>query len=848
LAILICSIQMSSAQSKDSLLKFSDSNVKFWPFLTAGSINSSGKYFYYVKWAFRNENQTLYIRSLHSNWLKSVDDVIDQAFFANEERIAVLNKKKELIVFQLGKDVIRKIDHINSFEIIQIGNSEILSTLDEQNLMSFENLKTGKILNVSDVKSSISSSDNSKIFLVTKYNEKKNFLKFVDVSTLISKSIFVGTDINDLKISKSSDYFTFFDGDTLRYGNIKSPGEMQTIVKTTNWNDTNFVVSNVTRISNDGETLLMNMRCKNSKSENQLAEIWNYEDTYLRSMKTKDRTDFLFAYNVKTGAYKRIEFSNQTASVINESFDSLLKVKEVSSPNSERMWNKNAIPKDYVLNITTGQRLKLTNSPIDISPDGKYVICESSNRPDLNVYEISNGESRTFTKAINSFGEQSSKIYADRRAWKFVGWLNQENKLLAYDEYDIWLLDIQNPALSHCLTNEFGKRNEITLQIANKPDGNHFSTKDLDLLLAFDNRTKQNGFFRLSAQKFKDPYKLSMGDYLYGMPERFVDFGSGAPSKSKNVNIWMLTRQSASESSNIFVTSDFKNFNRVTDFFPEKRYNFVVNELIEFTTTDNNLRRGILYRPQNFDPTKKYPVIVDYYERLSDRRNLYLPPELSNDGINIPWFVSKGYLVFCPDIIGEKTAPGPTALYTVEGAAQKLSTLNFVDSTKIGLCGHSFGGYETNYIITHSTRFAAAVSSSGYADLFSFAVSFNPKGAGDNYQIFWAELGQGRIGYSLWERPDLYVANSALHLADKTTTPVMMMANENDGAVSADEGKRFFMALRRFNKPAWLFMYPNEDHSLGQEINKIDYTQKLEDFYGHYLKNAEMPEWMQMHN
>jgi pimeloyl-ACP methyl ester carboxylesterase len=164
----------------------------------------------------------------------------------------------------------------------------------------------------------------------------------------------------------------------------------------------------------------------------------------------------------------------------------------------------------------------------------------------------------------------------------------------------------------------------------------------------------------------------------------------------------------------------------------------------------------------------------------------------------------------------------------------------------MGLVGHSFGGFETNYIITHSHLFAAAVSTSGQTDFVS-GYDYLNGGVGGRQAVY--ELGQSRIGATLWQRPDLFIENSAVLHADQVTTPVLLMANKKDGVVPFEQGIEFFLALRRLQKKAWLLQYDHGGHMADGEgddsgADDKDFTIRSRQFFDYYLEGKTPPKWM----
>src|SRR5581483_185656 len=249
---------------------------------------------------------------------------------------------------------------------------------------------------------------------------------------------------------------------------------------------------------------------------------------------------------------------------------------------------------------------------------------------------------------------------------------------------------------------------------------------------------------------------------------------------------------------------------------------------------------GILYRPEDFDPARRYPIIFYYYERMSDGLHNYLMPGFCEGKMNIPWFVSRGYLVFCPDIYYIRGDPGAGIYDCVVSAAKMMGERPWVDRHRMGIQGHSFGGYETNYLVTSTNSFAAAASAAGVTDLISMS---GDAGFATNAGQYVVEFGLFRMKVPLWKDPAAYISNSPVFQADKVVTPLLIMQNKGDDAVPWGQGVEFFTALRRLGKPVWMLQYDHQGHRLyGRSV--IDYTIRLTQFFDHYLKGGPEPRWM----
>jgi dipeptidyl aminopeptidase/acylaminoacyl peptidase len=274
----------------------------------------------------------------------------------------------------------------------------------------------------------------------------------------------------------------------------------------------------------------------------------------------------------------------------------------------------------------------------------------------------------------------------------------------------------------------------------------------------------------------------------------------------------------------------------------QKDYNWMSSEIVTWKAYTGKTTEGVLYKPENFDPTKKYPMIVYFYERNNQTLHNYLQPAPTPSRLNIPFFASRGYLVFVPDIWYKKGEPGQSAYDYIVSGTRALIQKGFVDSTKIGLQGQSWGGYQIAYLITKTNLYAAAWAGAPVVNMTS-AYGGIRWGPGVNRQ-FQYEKTQSRIGATLWERQDLYLKNSPLFSLNKVTTPVTIMSNDADDAVPWYQGIEMFTAMKRLNKKIWMLVYNNEAHNLVERRNRKDIQIREQQFFDHYLKNQAMPKWM----
>ncbi len=251
----------------------------------------------------------------------------------------------------------------------------------------------------------------------------------------------------------------------------------------------------------------------------------------------------------------------------------------------------------------------------------------------------------------------------------------------------------------------------------------------------------------------------------------------------------------------------------------------------------------MLVKPDGFDPKKKYPMIVNFYEKSSDGLNDYRSLEPHRSQINYTFYANRGYLVFNPDIPYRTGYPGESCLNSVISGVTYLMNQGFVDEKRIGVQGHSWGGYQAAYLVTKTDIFRCAEAGAPVVNMFS-AYSGIRWESGLMRQ-FQYEHQQSRIGGSIWEYPMRYFENSPLFSMDKVHTPVLILQNDNDGAVPWYQGIEFYGALRRLNKPAWMLNYNGEPHWPVKLQNRLDFQTRMQQYFDYYLKDGPMPRWME---
>ena len=319
---------------------------------------------------------------------------------------------------------------------------------------------------------------------------------------------------------------------------------------------------------------------------------------------------------------------------------------------------------------------------------------------------------------------------------------------------------------------------------------------------------------------------------------------SQKPPRRLSIPVFVYTKGNFENSTNVYITKDmFRSEVKISETNPQQKdYNWGTVEMVSWMTADSIKAEGLLFKPENFDPTKKYPVIIYFYEKDSDELYNYRSPAPSRSIVNIPYFVSNGYIVFDPDIYYTTGHPGQSAMRSIMPAVDMLCEYPWIDSENMAIQGQSWGGYQVAYMITQTDRFKAAGAGAPVSNMTS-AYGGIRWGSGVTRQMQY-ERGQSRIGQNLWDGFDLYVENSPLFFVPNVTTPVLIMHNDKDTAVPWYQGIEFFASLRRCGKQAWMLQYKGEDHNLRERHNCKDLSEKLAEFFDHFLKGAPEPEWM----
>ena len=419
-----------------------------------------------------------------------------------------------------------------------------------------------------------------------------------------------------------------------------------------------------------------------------------------------------------------------------------------------------------------------------------------------------------------------------------AGWTEDDEAFLFYDRYDVWRFEPATGETTN-LTNGAGREWGTRFRYARTDFDEPHIAEGEALWQAFHYLNKQSGFHTGRTDRTATPEPVVMADKTF----RFR-------GKADDADRWLVTREDFREFPDLWVTGgegadiDFTGMVKMSDANPQQaEYRWGSAEIVEWASNDGIPLQGILFTPDGFDPSTEYPMMVYFYERMSDGIHQYRSPRPGGSSVSVPFYVSRGYVVFIPDIPYEIGYPGESALDAVVPGVLSLIARGFVKEDRIGVQGHSWGGYQIAYMITKTNLFAAAEAGAPVSNMTSAYGGIRWQSGMS--RMFQYERTQSRIGGTLWESTSEYLHNSPVFYADKIHTPLLMMHNDEDGAVPWYQGIEMFVAMRRLQKPVWMLNYNGEAHGLRREPNRKDWAIRMQQFFDHYLMDAPAPVWME---
>ncbi|MFM8348680.1 MAG: alpha/beta hydrolase family protein [Bacteroidota bacterium] len=489
----------------------------------------------------------------------------------------------------------------------------------------------------------------------------------------------------------------------------------------------------------------------------------------------------------------------------------------------------------WIVSLTDGAQKKfLEKIPASprLSPGANYAFWFNPADTSWYTYAVADGKTTRLNAGLRvSFADEEDDHPDFPEAYGMAGWTTDDARVLIHDRYDLWSFDPRGASPAVRLTN--GRAVKMVHRFVKTDLESRFIDSASDLWVSyFNEHDKQSGYATVSVKTGKSTLAV------YG-PARH-----GGLYKARQSQQYLFTRETFREFPDLWTAGKgLIKPTKVTNVNPQwARYRWGSAEPVSWTGQGGKTIRGVLHKPDGFDATKKYPLLVTFYERGSDDLYEHSAPFPHRSTINKTMYVSNGYLVFEPDVHYRIGYPGESALECITTGVQSLVDKGFVDEKRIGIQGHSWGGYQTAYLVTRTNMFRAAEAGAIVANMVSAYGGIRWETGYS--RMFQYEKTQSRIGATLWEKPALYLENSPIFTADRINTPLLLLHNDSDGAVPWYQGIEMYMAMRRLGKPAWMLNYNGEPHWPLKRENRIDFQMRMMQFFDHYLKDAPAPKWM----
>lgn len=565
-------------------------------------------------------------------------------------------------------------------------------------------------------------------------------------------------------------------------------------------------------------------------------DLWHWQDAQIMTQQkvtaNRDRNrTYTALYTLAANKWTKLANDSLRVVVSNDGKRVLgLNSLEYAIP---QFWGEGATDA-YLIDPLTGARTlvaKQLDGQPQLSPGGNYVVWFEGGQ--WVAYATATGRKVVLTDKlpVKVLNEEFDSPDVPP-PYGLGGWTEGDRRVLVYDRFDVWEIDPSGATPARNLTDGEGRRAGMTFRVLDLDREDPFLDARAPVLLrAVDTLTKASGFWRDRIGVDGTPEKIVMADRNFA-----------GLQKARNAEQYLLTQSTFHEFPDLWTGTDLASTTKISNANPQTtEYPRGSVELVSWYNGDGVPLRGLLYKPENFDPSRQYPMIVYFYEKLTDGLHNYQAPSGRNT-INPLVYNALGYVVFMPDIVYTDGQPGPSAAKAIIPGVQSLIQKGFVDPKRIGITGQSWGGYQSAYLITVTNMFAAAVPNATVVNMTSAYGGIRwQSGLARTFQY---EHTQSRIGGSLWQYPERFIENSPLFTLDRVTTPVLFMANDNDGAVPWYQGIEFYVAMRRLQKEAYMVVYNGDEHNPTKRANQKDIDRKMQEFFAVKLQGAEPPSWM----
>ena len=570
-------------------------------------------------------------------------------------------------------------------------------------------------------------------------------------------------------------------------------------------------------------------------------DLWSYKDPEIQPMQKvrlqqEQNRNYRAIVHLKSNQF--VQLATPEVPTVNPGTDPNRAIGTSDIPYLQEISWDQTYNDVYLVDLKTGARRKVLDhmgSGVTMSPGGKYLLFYDEDKMHWFTQDIATGVRVNITERL----PQNVKVYDESHdtpdaptSFGSAGWTDGDKSVLIYDKYDIWEIrpDGTNP---RNITAGEGRKQHLVFRYRamETPAPRTIPTDKPMWLTATNDDTKATGYYRVA--------------FNAGTPDKIImmDKSMGPLVKAKNADVVVFTEQKFNEFPDYWLSDmSLASPKKITNANPQQAEFVWGNaENIKYINADGKVLSAMLIKPDNFDPNKKYPLMVYIYEELTQGLHRYVAPNVGTS-INITRYVSNGYVVLQPDIVYETGYPGPSAMKCVIPAINTVVAQGYIDPKRIGIQGHSWGGYQITYMITQTNIFAAVEAGASVSNMIS-AYDGIRWGSGMVRQ-FQYEKTQSRIGEKLWDAPLQYIENSPIFWVERIHTPYLTIHNDADDAVPWYQGIEFNMAMRRLGKEAYMFSYNGQPHGLNNRDDMKHWTVHMDEFFDHYLLGKPRPSWM----
>lgn len=839
--------------TKKKQLELADYSL--WGRLEMNKVSPNEKWISY-QMVYENGSDTLFVKNVKTDKTFSFPSASNSLFTKNN--LLLYKVKSSLHVLELEREKSEAFQHVGEFVYAYPSNLLILSSLDKGRNQLIVKTPLGKILReIPDVVNFSLSPDGLKL-VYTSILDGENSLFTIDlskpeISNFIAKT--VNYHYDNFKWQKDGKAVVFY-GKTKE--SIKSlffySYEKASLFELDGVNNEKFPkgfsivhFANSIVISDDLQKVFFTIKPDKKLQtgiKNSPVEVWNANDKYVYPQEQHygrfEETPKIALWKPDVNTFTQITTAEFPALMLLRNYDfGLLSNQKTYEPQYE----PNA-PRDYfILNLKTGKKeLLFTKQSSDYgsmfsSPNGRYISYFMEKNWWVYDIELNKNINLTAKNSVNFDGKMS--FFSPDEPIGNPGWSKEGSEILLYDEFDIWAFKLDGSS-SRRLTR--GREAKVSYRIDDQALGkNRAMLYDSPLNFEYDlDRVLYLKAMGDDGQRGYFTWKVKSG-------EKKIIYGNAAFEKliynpEKNTFFCVEQRFDLSPriiSNVIGKTETIYQSNRQQD-----HYYWGRNELISFNNSNGQPLKGILYYPANYNPQKKYPMVVRIYERQSKGLHNFIIPTYYNEaGFNPTVFTLNGYFVFLPDITHENENVGPSTLDCVVAGTKKVISLGLVNPEKIALTGHSFGGYETAFVINHTQIFTTAIASGGIVDLTRRFLTY---GKNMRKPEMWRfSSGGWRMGEKtpFANRTD-FDRNSPLESILNLQIPLLMWVGKEDTQVDPLQSLSYYLALRRLGKKSIFLQYPGEDHTILDPTKQIDLTTRTLTWLDYFLKDDKSAEWI----